>query len=272
MSKGDDTTELKNFHTHTLFCDGKNSAEEVVEAAIEKGFTAIGFSGHSYTSFDLSYCMTEENTRLYIECINRLKEKYRGKIRIYLGLEADYYAENIDFNAYDFIIGSVHYIKLGSEYLPVDHSAEWQKRDTEKYFGGSFDSYCEAYFSLVSDVAEKTHADLIGHFDLVTKFNENDCLFSTVTPRYRAAWQKAVDKLLKYGVPFEINAGAIARGRRIAPYPSAEIARYITEHGGKLVYSSDCHNKDYLDCAYDLCTKTYGSFGIVDFEPFIKSR
>ena len=48
-----------NFHTHTTFCDGKNTAEEVVLSAIEKGFSAIGFSGHGYTPFDLRYCMQD---------------------------------------------------------------------------------------------------------------------------------------------------------------------------------------------------------------------
>ncbi len=37
---------IANFHTHTVFCDGRNTPEEVVLSAIEKGFSAIGFSGH----------------------------------------------------------------------------------------------------------------------------------------------------------------------------------------------------------------------------------
>ena len=38
----------QNLHTHTTFCDGKDTPEELVEAAIAKGFDSIGFSGHSY--------------------------------------------------------------------------------------------------------------------------------------------------------------------------------------------------------------------------------
>ena len=34
-----------NFHTHSKFCDGKNTAEEMVLAAIDKGFTVLGFYG-----------------------------------------------------------------------------------------------------------------------------------------------------------------------------------------------------------------------------------
>ena len=46
---------LTNYHTHTNFSDGNNTAEEVVLSAIEKGFNAIGFSDHGYTDFDLSF-------------------------------------------------------------------------------------------------------------------------------------------------------------------------------------------------------------------------
>ena len=65
---------LANFHTHSTFCDGKNTVEEVALAAIEKGFCAIGFSGHGYTDYDLRYCM--KNTDGYIAEIKNLKEKY----------------------------------------------------------------------------------------------------------------------------------------------------------------------------------------------------
>ncbi|MDP4119064.1 MAG: PHP domain-containing protein, partial [Bacillota bacterium] len=41
-----------NFHTHTVFCDGNDTVEELVRAAEEKGFDALGFSGHSYLLLD----------------------------------------------------------------------------------------------------------------------------------------------------------------------------------------------------------------------------
>ena len=40
-----------NFHTHTTYCDGKETAEQMVQAAIAKGFTRLGFSGHGFNDF-----------------------------------------------------------------------------------------------------------------------------------------------------------------------------------------------------------------------------
>ena len=77
---------LANYHTHTSFCDGKNTPEQIVLYAIEKGFTSIGFSGHGYTPFDLRYCM--KDTAGYIEEISRLKDKY-GKNAMLRGMDLE---------------------------------------------------------------------------------------------------------------------------------------------------------------------------------------
>ena len=54
-----------NFHTHTTYCDGKSTAEEMVQKAIELRFSQLGFSGHSFTPFDLEPCMTLDGTEEY---------------------------------------------------------------------------------------------------------------------------------------------------------------------------------------------------------------
>ena len=45
---------FSTFHNHTTYCDGSNTAEEMVQAAVAAGCPAFGFSGHSYTWFDES--------------------------------------------------------------------------------------------------------------------------------------------------------------------------------------------------------------------------
>ncbi|MFI3175500.1 MAG: histidinol-phosphatase [Bacillota bacterium] len=230
-----------NFHTHTLFCDGKNSAEEMVLSAIEKGFTTLGFSGHSYTDFDLDFCMKKEDVASYINEINSLKEKYRDEITIFTGVEQDIFSGKIG-NEFDYGIGSVHYIKKEGQYLCVDWSEEISKSHIEKFFGGDAYAYAEAYYETVTDVLEVTGADIIGHFDLVAKFNEHGALFDTTHPRYKKAVSKALDQLLPYGKPFEINTGAIFRGLRTEPYPSLAILEEIHQKGGEVVLSSDSHD------------------------------
>ena len=84
---------LCDFHVHTTFCDGKDSAEDMVLAAIKLGMKKLGFSGHSYTPFDEEPCMSPEDTQRYIQEVHRLREKYCGQIEILCGTECDYYSD-----------------------------------------------------------------------------------------------------------------------------------------------------------------------------------
>ena len=236
---------MKDFHVHTTFCDGNNTPVEMVIAAIEKGLDAIGFSAHSYTFFDKSYCMKKEDIELYKAEISALKEKYSGKIKILCGVEQDYYSD-MPTAGFDYVIGSVHYLKVGEEYFSIDDDADILKAACDKYYGGDFYLLCSDYFKTVAKVAEKTNANIIGHFDLVTKFNEKYSFFDENDSRYIAAYRSAVDSLIKANIPFEINTGAISRGYKSTPYPSWQILKYIAEKNGKVILSSDSHSKQGL--------------------------
>ena len=93
---------LSNFHTHTIYCDGKSTAEEIVQSAIKKGFDAIGFSGHGFTDHDLSYCM--KDTVKYLSEVRELAKEYSDRIEVYSGVEEDA-SFLLDRTEYDYIIG-----------------------------------------------------------------------------------------------------------------------------------------------------------------------
>ncbi len=236
---------LTDLHVHTTFSDGKNTPEEMVREAIACKMETIGFSDHSYTFFDESYCLKQSELARYRASIEELKIPYQDKIRILCGIEQDFYSEE-PCDAYDYVIGSVHYIKAGEEYIPVDESLKTLQAAVKKYFGGDIYALIGEYYRTAAQVVEKTNADIIGHFDLITKFNEGGALFDESDPRYITASRKAADCLLKTGRPFEINTGAISRGYRTTPYPSKALIDYIRERGGKFVLSSDSHAKETL--------------------------
>ena len=260
----------KNFHMHTTYCDGNNTVREMIDSAIEKGFAEIGFSGHSHTPFDESYCMSPEATEAYREEVMALKEEYKDKIDIRLGIEFDYFSDE-DKDRWDYLIGSVHYVLAGGEYVPVDETPEITRDAIDRLFGGDPYAFCEAYFAQVGNVVGKTGCDIVGHFDLITKFNEyveqdeegkfvsagTGKMFDETDPRYVAAYTAAVKRIMEDGkaagkVPlFEINTGAMSRGYRATPYPSKAILETIRDAGGKVILSSDSHAEDTIDCAFE---------------------
>lgn len=236
---------LQDFHVHTTFCDGKNSAEEMVLAAIDLGMKKIGFSSHSYTSFDESYCIKKSQINLYKQEIFRLKEKYKDMITVLCGIEQDIFSD-MPAVGYDYVIGSVHYLKKDNHYLPVDESEETFKNIAVKYFGGDFIRFSQYYFDCVGNVVSKTKANIIGHFDLISKFNEGGKLFCESDFQYITYGIDAIKKLIRFNAAFEINTGAISRGYRTIAYPNEIFIKKIHSLGGKFILSSDAHSAETL--------------------------
>ncbi len=239
---------LSDLHVHTKYCDGKNQPEEIVKKAIEMGFESIGFSGHSYTDVDISYCMSCEGTKLYREEIQKLKKKY-PQINILMGVERDYYSSEGD--EYDYVIGSLHYVVKDGVFMDVDNTADMMVENVEKYFNGDYKAYVKSYYDNLRDIVEKTNADIVGHFDLVTKFNEGNKYFDENADWYRELALDTTRCIARHKPLFEVNTGAIARGYRTKPYPAKFILEEINKLGCDIVITSDCHNAENLGYAFE---------------------
>jgi histidinol-phosphatase (PHP family) len=243
MTRGD-------YHVHTTYCDGKAKPEAMVRAALKAGLPAIGFTGHSHTAFDESWCMSPAGTAAYRAEIARLKAKFGGRIAVWCGVEQDLLSD-ASTDGYDYVIGSVHYLAVDGAYIPVDESAADLRAAAARHFGGDLYALAACYYEHVSRVWAVTGCGVIGHFDLITKFNEGGALFDESDPRYVAAWQSAADALLPTGALFEINTGAIARGCRTAPYPAAPILDYLASKGARFLLSGDAHSPGGLCFDFD---------------------
>lgn len=241
-----------DFHIHSNFSDGRNTAEELVQKALALGFTALGFAEHSQTG-DPDY-MDEAREAAYETELARLKEKYQGKLDLLWGIEQDYFSLLPAKKGYDYIIGSVHTVKHNGKVIDVDYSLERTKRDLADNYTDVYD-FVEDYFAHVANLPQVTPMDIIGHLDLLTKWQEREPLFDEAHPRYRAAAEEAVKALMPLGIPFEINCGAMARGYRTAPYPAKPLLRSIYELGGDIVINGDCHNADHLGHGFDTALK-----------------
>ena len=265
-----------NLHTHSKFCDGKCTPEEMVLAAIEKGFSVLGFSSHSvhpldpmfYSAFDHIWSMPKADFGSYVAEINRLKEKYAPKIKIMLGFEADYFkSETVglalpskevyaEFKP-DFLIGSVHFINKGGAFFTVDNSTESVKANLEKLYTnpktGAIDGkalVCD-YFQAERDMLSEGDFDILGHPDLVRIRNVVLKFFDEGESWYKEQLVETAKAAAKAGVIAEINTGAIFRKNMDDVYPSAAFLEILHEHKVPFCVNSDAHTTAALDCAYD---------------------
>ena len=238
--------QRSNFHTHSFFSDGHADMRTMAETALSNGFDAIGFSEHSYAPEQTSYCMKKDSVPDYIRTARELGDEFRGRIRIYAGVELDG-DSRIDTSPFDFIIASVHEMAYGGKSYPVDYSAEVQTELCSLLFGGDMVRYSEAYFKSLTEHVARCSPDIVGHFDLVTKYS----LVPERRKAYREAALNAAEECMKHCETFELNTGAIARGLRKTPYPPLFILKYIREHGGRVIVTSDCHYPHRMTAWFD---------------------
>jgi len=239
----------QNLHTHCTFCDGKDTPEAMVQTAIEKGFDSLGFSSHSYHPYLKTTRINAENEAAYLKEVASLKEKYKGQIDIFLGIEYEICSEH-KIEGLDYSIGAAHYINTCDGFVTFDVSAEGTQKYVEKYFGGDGLRFAKAYYETVATIPEKGNFDILAHFDLITKNNETLGIIDTSSAEYKKYAVEAIDALVGKIPFFELNTGAISRGYRSSPYPALDLLKEFKRRGFGAVITSDCHDKNYLDCHF----------------------
>lgn len=207
---------LSSVHVHTKLCDGKNTPEELALSAWKAGLKTLGFSGHSHTPHDIEYCMTNARTQLYRAQVAKLKERYAGKLDILCGLEWDLYSDD-DPAAYDYWIGSAHYVKgpKTGKYYEID----WREADLAACIQDDFDgdglAVVETYFANVAAVAAKKPT-ILGHFDLIKKVNGSGKFFDESDPRYTGRCPQGTGSCctgwLRAGSEYQLGLSRLPRG------------------------------------------------------------
>ena len=248
-----------DFHTHTTYCDGKNTPAEMVKAAYDMGFTDFGISGHGdYSPAEPGFGMTDSILSSYMKELCELREQYRGKMNLYIGIETDCLGP---VQKAEYTIGSTHYLEKNGTFVTVDASAEVQKNAVHQLWNDDWYAFTRDYYETEALVYDRTCCDWVGHFDLITKFNEGYCYFDESSDAYLEPALAAMKKLHRQGLPFEINTGAISRGYRTAPYPNPILLKELHAMGGRIIINSDSHAVNTIGYHFNQAVKVARSCG-----------
>lgn len=255
----------QNLHTHCTYCDGKNTLEEMVLAAIDKGFSSLGFSSHCFSNLSYDECgiKTAADYEAYLSEVEALKQKYKNQISIYRGIELE---SRIKDELYpnpdprlDYSIGSIHWFYLDSRHWEVDYKAEILLQAKESF--GGFRPLIESYYNEVIEFAKHSSYSITGHIDLVTKFSELNSFGFENESWYRDAALSAAESVVKCGKLVEVNTGAISRGYRTTPYPDPFILKRLAELNAPIIVTTDCHSANNIDIKYDETVSMLSSYG-----------
>jgi histidinol-phosphatase (PHP family) len=223
--------------------------EEMVETAISRGFVSLGFSSHARQDFDLRYGMAQDREAAYIAEVHSLQLKYKGRIRLWLGIERDYFS-TADGTLYDYVIGSVHYVGHDGCKVVVDGSAAQLREDITYRYAGDGAAFAMDYYRLLGHYISRYKPAIIGHFDLVMKNNRRHELFDPQNAKVLRAAYDALSDCFKGCRLMEVNTGAMARSGAEVPYPAIGLLRHWRDMGGQVILSSDCHFAPQIDANY----------------------
>ena len=222
-----------NLHTHTYRCNhARGEDEDFVLAAIENGYTTMGFSDHAPYIFpeNISYYsdfrMKPYRTEGYAESVNALKEKYKDKIDIKLGFEVEWYPELIEkeleylksFN-YDYLILGQHHIS--NEY---DKAARYTGRPTRKV------KHLDMYISQVLSAARSGEFAYIAHPDII-KFVGSGRI-------YAQKMEEFIKALKEIDIPLEYNFLGYKENRN---YPNPVFWELVKKYRNRTVIGLDAH-------------------------------
>ena len=260
---------LSTPHSHTLYTDGKNTAEEMVQEALRQGFVSLGFSEHALQDFDFPYSLTDESERDYINTIQALKEKYQGQIALYLGIERDQLS-TADGSKFDYVLASCHYAQTKQGPVAVDGDPKRLKSIVESDFNGDGLLLAKAYYQGLGQYIRDYRPDIIGHFDLVTKYSRNGELFDATSAAYQEIAFQALEEAYLGCTLMEVNTGALVRSNAPLPYPDLPLLQYWRRLGGDVILSSDCHHAPQLSGGYEkglACIREAGFESVLYLNP-----
>ena len=248
-------TAVSNVHVHSRWCDGLNTITEMTEAAIRLGFSDIGFSSHSAVSFDPEFhgisCYEG-----YREEIYTLNERYAGQINLLCGIEQDMLSE-IDRSLFDYIILSAHYFRPKDGRIDtIDSSPEQLEATFRERFGGNGIDMAEDNFSFIADEVKKRKPDIVGHYDVITKFNKNMRFFDETGKAYQdtalAYLDEIIDCTAGYGGMIEINTSGMRYKETGYPYAGTPfMLKRMLERKARVIITADSHETVYLNYKYD---------------------
>jgi len=239
-----------NYHTHTHFCDGSAAPEEYVLAAIKLGMNSLGFSGHAPVPFENNFAIKNiDSLKAYTKEINELKLKYKGRLDIYLGLEADFIpGTTLDFKNFiqdfglDYIIGSVHLVKTEENrlwFIDGPRREIWQE-GLSNYFHNDIKTAVTAYYRQLNEMIDTQKPDIIGHLDKIKMHNHEE-YFSEEEDWYLKCVMETLEVARDRGSIIEINTRGVYKKRSASFFPGGRIIREMKKMNIPVCLNADAH-------------------------------
>ncbi|HEY1405231.1 MAG TPA: histidinol-phosphatase HisJ [Spirochaetota bacterium] len=254
-----------DFHTHTYLCEhATGNPEEYVESALAQGITILGFSDHAPLPDGLREGITMHSYQIeeYIGIVERMQNRFDGRIAIRLGFEVDFpFRDSFDRKylidpRIDYLIGSCHY--LGN--WPLDYSEA-----AHEYASRGIDNVYDSYYDSLLACAASGMFNIIGHFDLAKKFGYRST--KDMTSKIRSVAKAAA----RTNTAVELNTSGLRKPVNEI-YPSETIIRILFEENVPVTLGSDAHAPQEVGADFDKAVALLRKVGYSKISAFEKRK
>jgi histidinol-phosphatase (PHP family) len=226
-------------HTREFSCDARGSMAQMCQAAVEAGLEEIAITDH-LDGHPNERCRDYYDATAYFDELERCRAHFAGRLTIRAGVEVgdphrfpDAVAPTVRGHAYDFAIGSVHWI---DDVAPFGE-AFFRAHGADFAFGG--------YFREALALAGGDDFDVLGHIDMPKR--EGAAFYGPFcADDYRDALRAILRRLIERGKGIEINtSGWRKSAEECCPGPS--VLKWYAELGGEiLTIGSDSHRTEHV--------------------------
>ncbi len=251
---------FSDYHTHTLYSNhGQGHPRELAAFAVERGLLALGFSEH----FPLPTGFTEpsggganmhwDQIEQYVREVREAQDEWGHRIKILLGYEVDYLPavdaqmrQNLARWPADYQVGSIHIVdrfRSDHENWLIDYDQESFAQGLEE--NGGAEAVYTRYYALVREFAQTHDHRIVGHLDLIKKFNRAGHFFEADSPHYLSQVEATLDVLKATDKIIEINTAGLFK--EIGElYPSDRVLQMLLHRRLPICLSSDAHKPEQV--------------------------
>ena len=263
---------LTDYHLH-LRRDGAeytaadhHSAENAAAyraAASERGISELGVSEHIYRFTEaLEIWRHPFWERFASDDLAAYCAFVREETDLRLGIEADFIpgaedrtAELLARHAFDYVVGSVHFIRDGA--VDMDDFSVWGS-------GRSVQEIWRRYFETVAESVRSGLFDIIAHPDLVKYWGDGARRPEGDLRRY---YEPAIEAIAESKVAVEVSTAGLRKPVGEL-YPATPFLEMVLEAGAPIALSSDAHTPGDVGAGYEVALEVLGSLGIREIALF----
>ena len=252
----------KDGHVHSPFCPHgtDDTLDMYVMEAIKNNMDEMTFTEHMpYKNvfcdkkFLDECCMSKDATKLYIDSVLKIKEKYKDKIKINLGFEVDY-VDGLENDTKELLneygkyiedsILSVHFVKYNNKYYAIDYQKDFEELLSKlKTVDKVYDLYFQTLLNAVKSDLGIYKPKRIGHPTLVRIFN----LLYPNEYKNNNLINEIVKEIKNRDYEIDVNTAGLRKEYCGEMYPSGQFKELIEKYNVRCIYGSDSHK------AEDIC-------------------